>query len=675
MTPLRLAVLALLVWLGVGCTPNARIEGESEVPEKALLIEARRPLNAYAGQDGQQTDLIDAAEAMRARYDREGYPDADVTPLPGHPPTFRIVAGPRVSLGDVTCGGDLGLAEAALIADAALGPWYTSGTAATGRSAMLRALRTAGHLQATVAAPVITWNSRRTRVDLHYKVQAGPCFRISRSELELVPDGDPAGRWKDLEPGLAALLDPPGTICQPRTPAVTAVRLRGLLLDRGHLDATVEIHRQPGTEPGELHLRYAVQPGPVHMLRTIAVRGGRRSAPSFVHDRLVGLLPDLPLAQQDMDRSISSLLSTGLYRRAEVVPTAGTAQADGTVPDDVEVRLQELPAQHVDISVGYGTYERWRGGVAYADDHALGRGLQASTGVDVSTVGWAWNSALVDPFILGPGRRIGLDVVLQQRQEPSYATREASAGLTYAQRFRPAIDPAAWEHRLGYRFSRSQNYRIEATEGNEDTELLYTTSTLSAELSRDTRAPRTFDPEDGTRTRVGMAWSAIPLGATIDYAEFSGEWSGAWSPADWLVCTARGLGTTRKPGVVEDLPIGERLFLGGSNTVRSFAQDELGPRSDGGASRGGLTSAVVNLELRWRLLPEHREIEVATFYDVGSVDRSPWRLGEPWGEGVGAGLRYRTPVGPIRFDAAYPPGETFGSARRWVLNLTVGFAF
>ena len=335
-----------------------------------------------------------------------------------------------------------------------------------------------------------------------------------------------------------------------------------------------------------------------------------------------------------------------------------------------------MPTQHVDFALGYGTYERLRGGVTYVDEHLFGRGLRLSAEVEASMIGWGTTVALADPFRFGPGRRLTLDVEYFERQEPSFAHREASTGLSFGRRFRPQRDDAAYEARTSYRFARSEDYRIEALDPTADpSESLYTTSTVAFDLRRDSRRPRVIDPDSGTLSRIGVGWSAAPLGATVDYTELSGEWSGAWSPAPWLVTTVRGAATTRQPGVVNSLPIGERLFMGGSNTVRSFAQDDLGPRAANGEPLGGLTSAVGNLELRWRPFAGHRQLEFATFYDIGTVDPDPWSLMEPWGAGIGAGIRYRTPVGPIRFDAAVDPSDTFGAKQNYALNLTVGFAF
>ncbi len=665
--------LPLLLILLAGCAEQARISSDHDVPERDLMREAQRPLAAYAGPAGRPADLVDAAEAMRAKLDRVGYPAATVEAQPGSPPSFVITAGQRAAIVGVVFTGDTGVDAPTLAAAAQAGPWFTSATAGAVRRRVTRALRAAGHLSAQVAKPLESWDATRSQVVLTLDIQAGPRFVLEASRLEL---DDPETRWPSLVPQLTQLLDPPGITCVPRMANTVAARIRGRLFDLGHRDAVVEARQQDGTKPGTLTLVVLVKPGPPHTLRSLTTDGGRRSAAGFVRQRIAGLVPGQPLSQSAIDTSVTAFMSTGLFRSAEVRTTASEVQADGSVADDVQVRLRELPTQHVDFALGYGTYERLRGGVTYVDEHLLGRGLRLSAGVDASMVGWGTTVAVADPFRFGPGRRLTLDTTYFERQEPSFAHRELSSGLAFDRRFRPAGDEALWQARTSYRFARSEDYNIEAVDPDaEDIEPLYTTSTVSLELRRDSRRPRIIDPDFGTLSRVGVAWSAAPLGATVDYTELSAEWSGAWSPAPWLVAAVRGGATTRMPGVVNVLPIGERLFMGGSDTVRSFLQDDLGPRADNGKPLGGLTNAVGNIELRWRFLADLRQLEFATFYDLGTVDPDPWSLAAPWGAGIGAGIRYRTPVGPIRFDAAVDPSDTFGAKHNYALNLTVGFAF
>jgi outer membrane protein insertion porin family len=131
--------------------------------------------------------------------------------------------------------------------------------------------------------------------------------------------------------------------------------------------------------------------------------------------------------------------------------------------------------------------------------------------------------------------------------------------------------------------------------------------------------------------------------------------------------------------VVRDLPASERFFAGGDTTVRGFALDRLGSESTlnaEGFPTGGAGLMVVNVELR---TPSWKGLGLVTFVDAGNVFQrsSDIALGDLRGA-AGAGLRYRSPLGPLRLDVGFkldrrPIGA--GLERRAVLHISLGQAF
>jgi outer membrane translocation and assembly module TamA len=125
-------------------------------------------------------------------------------------------------------------------------------------------------------------------------------------------------------------------------------------------------------------------------------------------------------------------------------------------------------------------------------------------------------------------------------------------------------------------------------------------------------------------------------------------------------------------GDVEAIPIDERFFNGGSNTVRSFGERELGPHDRHGFPIGGEFYTIFNVEYTF---PIFGELQGAVFVDAGNLlpdadnpSFSDMRYA------VGAGLRYKLPIGPIRLDYGVNPDprkdENIGA-----LHFSFGFAF
>lgn len=108
---------------------------------------------------------------------------------------------------------------------------------------------------------------------------------------------------------------------------------------------------------------------------------------------------------------------------------------------------------------------------------------------------------------------------------------------------------------------------------------------------------------------------------------------------------------------LDDIPADRRFYAGGGGSIRGYAYQVAGPRS-GGQPTGGLSFAEASAEVRFRVTDT---IGLAAFVDTGGAFESaiPGQDGT-WYTGVGAGVRYLTPVGPLRLDVAVPLDKISG---------------
>jgi outer membrane protein assembly factor BamA len=125
----------------------------------------------------------------------------------------------------------------------------------------------------------------------------------------------------------------------------------------------------------------------------------------------------------------------------------------------------------------------------------------------------------------------------------------------------------------------------------------------------------------------------------------------------------------------EKIPIDARVFNGGPNSVRSFAQRELGPVTTGGTPLGGTSALFMSAEFSYEIMTN---FEFAVFGDLGSLGRgensSPLDFSSDFRQAIGAGLRYHLPFGPIRIDYGHNLSPRVGEGSG-MLHVTVGFAF
>jgi outer membrane protein assembly factor BamA len=141
------------------------------------------------------------------------------------------------------------------------------------------------------------------------------------------------------------------------------------------------------------------------------------------------------------------------------------------------------------------------------------------------------------------------------------------------------------------------------------------------------------------------------------------------------VGTIDGLG-----GVETNVPFYKRYFLGGAGSVRGWGRFEVSPLSGFGFPVGGHSMLEGSAEVRF---PVHGKLGAVAFLDYGNVWGRSWRFDlTDLRYAVGPGLRYSTPIGPVRFDLGYQvnPIENLlvngePQKRRWRVHFSIGQAF
>ena len=531
---------------------------------------------------------------------------------------------------------------------------------------VVEVLRLDGFTLAQARVSVTTLSPSQPKVDITLRLDPGPRFIFAEPRIQGI-DELPSGLRGAIHAELRRFAGSPWL----RRNAVTLrARLVGILQSAGYYWARIdtELSEAKADGPSALDALFVVEPGPPVRIASVSIKGLDRTSQRYAESASACALV-LRLIREELDAAGDRLRATVPLRRLamEVTPRPDANAAEA----DIVVEVEEGPSRFFEAYAGFGSYEGVRGGARYIDNHVFGLGRQWTVGVDGSQKHLTGRSVISDSDLLGFNRPLSLSVEGGYREEPSFEERNFI--------IRPEVRLPINRFttlQLAYNLEFNRTTNVSAPASSEDRrEDIQRIALFDLRLRYD-RLDDLWLPRSGYRLEGGVAVADRLLGSTRDFIELSGSAAGLISLDDEGKWGLAGLLAykTRKPFDRDgNLPISERVFLGGANSVRSFQRNLLGP-GERGDPIGGLTSIHAQAELRFPLAGNLRG---AAFYDIGSVSRKSWEVDDDngIGQGIGLGLRYLLPVGPLRLDAAYNPDNKLAGRNRYALQFAVGFTF
>ena len=669
-----------------------RIEGNRSLSERTLRRAADTELAAFIQNDGREADLADAAFQMELAYRAEGYAFAEAaydlvvrdTALQA---VIRIEEGPQVALTEITFPGRsevpaealeaLVLSSGGLFGAQDFRPFVRARIDAG--AARIRDFYLArGYLDVTVGEPRLDFAEDRRRVQVALPIDEGRRYRLTALKFS----GDlPQAAADDLRALRDELLGTPYNRSQR---LVVSSRLEEIYGNLGYADmlATLEEERLP--PPRGILLTAEITSGEVVTIEAVNVAGNAKTSTAFIRRR-VQLEPGDRYSLTARRESFRTLYRTGLFTRVDLA--LAEAQAPGG--RDLVVTVEEGPSREFFIEPGWGSYELLRLKLGLREKNLFGSGRTLGIETSVSAKSRQATLSLVDPWFLNTEVTADFPLYYSYREEPSFTREDIGLSTSFSRPFGDHLSGTA-----AYTLRNTDISDVDADAGDEVVEETYNFASVKGQVTYDDRDDP-FYPTRGRRFTLGLEHADQALGGEITFSRFTAgvRYFHAFDP-DTVLGLRYAAGFIYPGGGEGTVPIGERFFNGGENSVRSFRQSELGPKDLSGDPVGGLAFNTVNVELRRRLVGD---LSGTLFFDLGNVapNRSYTERGRRVPEssseavsdtlddffsdfryGVGVGLQYKLPIGPLRADLAFnPDADEDRDEDGWVFHFSVGMAF
>ena len=432
--------------------------------------------------------------------------------------------------------------------------------------------------------------------------------------------------------------------------------------------------------------------GPRSAVARVIVRGQQRTRPGVIR-RAVELDREQTVSTGTLLEAQRRLYQLGVFSRVDVKLAPGTPYG---AERDVLVRVEEGARRHLTYGVGYDSEDGVRGLLGIGHRNLLGRAIAGRLDVRASQRETQIRALVRQPFLGNTGWPVSYSLFRIEEARDSFDSKRRGAQVE-------AVRQSGGDRAgllLSYREVRVEDsdealQRLEIERELQEVEIFGLAPSLFLDRRDDP-----FDPRRGWSLNLALEAAQPLLNADTEFLKLFGQqtWHldlrrlGVVAASFRLGAIEPGGGNVVDPTVPAGLPsalvpISERFFAGGRASHRAYRRDRLGvvgesllpfvdPDDPEAAERlvpvGGNGLALVNLDYRF---PVYGALGGVAFVDVGNV-WAGWRDIDPTEAkiGAGVGLRYLSPLGPIRAEIAWKldrePGED-----SWVATISVGNPF
>lgn len=547
-----------------------------------------------------------------------------------------------------------------------------------------------GFPDARVASFDVKLNDDQTKVDLTLVVEEGAPIIVEEIRFA----GFEGVQARALERLEGRLSQKEG---QPRDNELLTLSRSAVLdelRDRGYPHASVRLTEGAGTGPRDRVITIVAERGKLSTFGDIEIVGNAQVSEGVIRDQLT-FVPGDRYRLGQVQESTRRLYGLELFQFVTIEPIAPDPGSDSV---RMRVTVTEGKQQRVRFTAGYGSEEHARATVNYRHVNFFGGARTAGAEAKWSSLDRGAAINFGEPNLFS---KIALNARAENWffDQPLYELETKGGRATLSRRFGQS-GPLSRDRSVT---TVSGGYLLEYEDYTVDQALLDdpTSRTLLISLGLNPETGRgegwlaalVFDVNRNTTenlldARRGYVLSGhlekAGVGGDFNYLEATAEGRHYWNLADRAVVASRvraaGLGGTDTPDT--EIPFFKRYFIGGAQSLRGWGRFEVAPLTPDGLPIGGFTSLESTIEVR---VPITASIGGVAFIDAGNVWPGTFDFNvTDLRYAAGGGLRYLTPVGPIRVDVGYQltpikslviDGKPASEQRRWRIHFSVGQAF
>ncbi len=381
-------------------------------------------------------------------------------------------------------------------------------------------------------------------------------------------------------------------------------------------------------------------------VRRVILEGNNRTRDNVVLREMRLVDGDL-FNGEKLRRSIERLNKLGYFEvaEAELVPTKNDEEVD------LKISVKEQSTGAIMAGIGYSTYSDFGVTGTIMENNLWGKGYSVSLQAMLSGRRNAFNLSFTNPRLYDTDLAVGGDLYYWRDDFYDY-DKKTKGGLVRMGYPIGEYTGVTFGYKLEfyelYNFEEDASPLIKEYAGNR------VTSSIIGSIGRDTTDR--LKPTTGNIDRLEAEYAGNWLGGDDKFINLSFEHQTYLKLADHHILHFRGkvAGIFKNGG--DTVPVFERLWMGGMDTVRGYKAKDIVPQDPvTGDHIGGTRMAFANFEYIWTAMPEIG-INLVPFFDIGAVVDTDqhYSWNDSIKKSVGLELRWRSPMGDLRFSYGYP---------------------
>ena len=456
--------------------------------------------------------------------------------------------------------------------------------------------------------------------------------------------------------------------------------IQDLYFEKGYLSAQIRSESAYNETTDKVDLTYSVTENDLTFVEKVRIQGNTKTK-DIVIRRELRAYPGESFSGAKLKRSKERLYNLGFFEDVRFDTEQGSAPNNR----DLVVSVKEAKTGEFSFGGGYSSIDSVIGFVQIRQKNFdwqnwktfTGAGQDMSVRLEAGSVRTNAELSFTEPWVFGYPYSFGFDIYRKEYNN------SGTSGYFFDQ------SKTGFDLRLGKEFTEYDKgllmYKLEevkisdipgdSSQALRDEVGTNTTSSLALTLTHDER-DSIYNPTKGYLASATGEVAGGFLGGDRDFVKLYGVASTYFKhwTENVLELKIRG-GIADAYGDSINVPIYERYFAGGANTIRGYRERRIGPRDPGNQDPvGGEAYWIANAEETFPIYPNL--IKGAVFFDIGNVFEQIDDFGEGGTfSGVGAGVRIKTPIGPVKLDMGYPLDDVPNEKKnlRFYFSISQGF--